>query len=55
MRFVSLLPGGFITDMVVNPPKRKQAKRTSVQCALRDCSAGTLQVKVLEVGCCDLA
>ena len=28
--FASFLPGGFITAIVVNPPERKLAKRTSV-------------------------
>ena len=32
MCFASLLSGGFITAIVVNPPERKLAKRTSVQC-----------------------
>ena len=32
MHFASFLSGGFITDIVVNPPKGKQAKHTSVQC-----------------------
>ena len=32
VRFASLLSGGFITAIVVNPPERKLAKRTSVQC-----------------------
>ena len=32
MRFASLLSGGFITAIVVNPPERRLAKRTSVQC-----------------------
>ena len=31
MRFASLLSGGFITAVVVNPQERKLAKRTSVQ------------------------
>ena len=31
VRFASFLPGGFITDIVVNPPESKLAKRTSVQ------------------------
>ena len=31
MRFASLLSGGFSTAIVVNPPERKLAKRTSVQ------------------------
>jgi hypothetical protein len=31
MRFASFLSGGFITAIVVNPPERKLAKRTSVQ------------------------
>ena len=30
MRFASFLSGGFITAIVVNPPERKLAKRTSV-------------------------
>ena len=30
VRFASLLSGGFITAIVVNPPERKLAKRTSV-------------------------
>ena len=30
MRFVSFLSDGFFTDIVVNPPERKLAKRTSV-------------------------
>ena len=33
MRFASFLSGGFITTIVVNPPERKLAKRTSVHCA----------------------
>ena len=32
MRFASFLSGGFITAIVVNPPERKLAKRTSVRC-----------------------
>ena len=31
MRFASFLSGGFITAIVVNPPEKKLAKRTSVQ------------------------
>ena len=31
VRFASSLSGGFITSIVVNPPERKLAKRTSVQ------------------------
>ena len=31
VRFASFLSGGFITDIVVNPPERKLAKHTSVQ------------------------
>ena len=31
VRFASLLSGGFITAIVVNPPERKLANRTSVQ------------------------
>jgi hypothetical protein len=33
MRFVSFLSGGFITAIEVNPPEKKLAKRTSVQCS----------------------
>ena len=32
VHFVSFLSGGFITAIVVNPPERKLAKRTSVYC-----------------------
>jgi hypothetical protein len=32
VRFVSLLSGGFTTMAVINPPERKLAKHTSVQC-----------------------
>ena len=32
MRFASFLSGGFIPVIVVNPPERKLAKHTSVQC-----------------------
>ena len=31
MRFSSFFSGGFITAIVVNPPERRLAKRTSVQ------------------------
>ena len=31
VRFASFFSGGFITAIVVNPPERKLAKRTSVQ------------------------
>ena len=31
VRFAIFLSGGFITAIVVNPPERKLAKRTSVQ------------------------
>ena len=44
MRFASFLSGGFITAIVVNPPERKLAKRTSVQCAgggISHCSPGS--------------
>ena len=33
VHFASLFSGGFITAIVVNPPERKLAKRTSVQWA----------------------
>ena len=37
VRFTSFLSGGFITAIVVNPPERKLAKRTSVQwCSFED-------------------
>ena len=32
VRFTSFFSGGFITAIVVNPPERKLAKRTSVHC-----------------------
>ena len=32
VRFASLLSGGFITAVEVNPTERKLAKRTSVHC-----------------------
>ena len=32
VRFAGFLSGGFITAMLVNPPERKLAKHTSVQC-----------------------
>ena len=32
VRFTNLFSGGFITAIVVNPPERKLAKRTSVHC-----------------------
>ena len=34
VRFISLLSGGFNSAILVNPPERKQAKRTSVHCIL---------------------
>jgi hypothetical protein len=36
MRFASFLSSGFITAIVVKPPERKLAKRTSVQCPRMD-------------------
>ena len=32
VRFSSFFSGGFITAIVVNPPERQLAKRTSVHC-----------------------
>ena len=32
VRFASLLSGGFITAIAVNPPERRLAKGTSVDC-----------------------
>ena len=34
VRFASLLSGGFTTMAVINPPEKKLAKRTSVQCCV---------------------
>ena len=34
VRFDSFLSGGFTTMAVINPPERKQAKRTSVHCPI---------------------
>ena len=34
MRFASFLFGGFITIIVVTPPRKNLAKHTSVECAL---------------------
>ena len=36
MRFASFLSGEFVTVIVVNPPERRLAKRTSVQSTARD-------------------
>ena len=38
VRFASFFSGRFITDIVVNPPERKLAKCTSVQCNARLCT-----------------
>ena len=38
MRFANFLFGGFITAIVVNPPEKKLAKRTSVDCRVFDYS-----------------
>ena len=35
VHFASFFSSGFITAVVVNPPKRKLGKRTSVQCLER--------------------
>ena len=32
VHFSSFFSGGFITAIIVNPPERKLAKRTSLQC-----------------------
>ena len=42
MRFAFLLSSGFITAIVVNPPEKKLAKRTSVDC-LTQASFGTMK------------
>ena len=46
VRFASLLSGGFITAIVVNPPERKLAKRTSVHCMFHSYT-GEVCVKIL--------
>ena len=33
VRFASFLSGGFTTISIMNPPKKKLKKRTSVQCS----------------------
>ena len=43
VRFSSFLSSGFNTAIVVNPPKRKLAKCTSVHCALPQFNFGTHQ------------
>ena len=35
VRFASFLSGGFITAIVINPPERKLAERTSVQSTIQ--------------------
>ena len=51
VRFTSFLSGGFITAIVVNPPERKLAKRTSVHWfnsaileKLKNCQNGTFEL-----------
>jgi len=36
VRFASFLSGGFTNMVVINPPEKKLAKRTFVQCSLED-------------------
>ena len=44
VHFASFLSGGFITAIVVNPPERKLAKRTTVHCSTAvQCSAVKVQ------------
>ena len=45
LRFASFLSVRFITAIVVNPPERKHAKRTSVQCKI-DPSTMLLECKI---------
>ena len=47
VRFASLLYGGFITAIVINPPESKLAKRTSVRC-----TAGTQHRKKMNHASC---
>ena len=47
VRFACFLSGGFFTDIVVNPPERKLAKRTSVHCTKRDSSPQDLKTMTL--------
>ena len=35
VRFASFFSGGVTTMIVINPPERKLAKRTTVQCLMR--------------------
>ena len=48
MRFASFLSSGFITAIVVNPPERKLAKRTSVQCEIEQTQKRALFKKSLK-------
>ena len=43
VRFASLLSGGFITAILVNPPESKLAKRTSVHCSAVKPEEGSCQ------------
>ena len=40
VHFVSFLSGGFTTMVVINPPERKLAKRTSMHCAEKNSGKG---------------
>ena len=46
VRFGSFLSGGLITAIVVNPPEKKLAKRTSVQCAVAVWSVASRRSKI---------
>ena len=46
VRFASFLSGEFITVIVVNPPERKLAKRTSVHCTVTT-EVNTVKLQVL--------
>ena len=49
VRFTSLLSGGFITAILVNPPERNLAKRTSVQWSILQNPGKTMFLPVLSI------
>jgi hypothetical protein len=48
VRFSSFFSGKFITAIAVNPPERKLAKRTSVQCEIEQTQKRALFKKSLK-------
>jgi len=52
VHFYSFFSGGFIAAIVVNPPERKLAKRTSLQCAKSKGRLLQLQIQALQVTEC---